>query len=201
MTSPVPTSGPGRPVGGSLPIGLLLVAVAIIAFVVVAPRLAGGGVAGTDPSSSGSVTPASVTPSPSASDVAASDTPETPASSGSATLAPSSIVVRQGIAECVRTSAAACTKAIALARKGHEADVVGATRIVVDDTCPPPALCDRKYPFDAIVVFVTAGGDTTGWYSFHVYGLVDNKPTNAEPWAGDVPAYVIARLREPQPTP
>lgn len=114
---------------------------------------------------------------------------------------PSSTVVQQEIAECTRISAAACTKAIALARKGDEGYLASATRIVVDDTCPPPSLCDRKYPFDAVVVFVTAGADTTGWYSFHVYGLEDDMPTTAEPWVPDLPAHVVARLREPQPTP
>ena len=201
MTS-VPTPGPGRRADSRLPVGLLLAGVAIIALVVIAPRLAGGGAAGADPSPSGSVAAVAATPSPSAS-VAASGTPATPATpapSDSAAPAPSSTVVQQGIAECVRTSAAACTKAIGLARKGHETDVALATRIVVDDTCPPTTMCDRKYPFDAIVVFVTAGADTTGWYSYHVYGLDYDKPTNAEPWLPDVPDHVVARLREPQPT-
>ena len=212
VTSPAPTSDPRGPVASRLPIGLLLVAVVVIAFVVGVPRLAGGGVAATDPSPSGSVASASVAltpvaPSPSATDGVVSDPPKTPAPSSSAspvpasTSAPSSTVIQQGIAECVRTSAAACAKAIALARKGPEDYLAFATRIVVDDTCPPSAMCDRKYPFDAFVVFVTAGADTTGWYAFHVYGLEYDRPTNAERGGPDLPAHLIARLKAPQPSP
>ena len=94
-----------------------------------------------------------------------------------------------------------CAKAIALARAGHEAEVAGATRIVVDDTCPPPALCDRLYPFDSIVVFVTGGADTTGWYAFHVFGLKDNVPTKAARWPTEPPAHIVQRLRELDPIP
>ncbi len=62
-------------------------------------------------------------------------------------------------------------------------------------------MCDRKYPFDAIVVFVTAGADTTGWYSAEVVGLEYDQPTKVVAWQGNVPAHIVARLREPQPTP
>lgn len=88
-----------------------------------------------------------------------------------------------------------------MARAGHEAEVAGATRIVVDDICSPTVICDRLYPFDSVVVFVTAGADTTGWYAFNVVGLEYNAPTKAEPWLGDLPAHVVQRLLEPQPTP
>ena len=83
---------------------------------------------------------------------------------------------------------------IALARAGNEADLVGTTLIVMDDTCPPPAVCDRQFPFDTIVVFIAAGGDTTGWYAFHVFGL-GNAPTDAEPWPDEIPAHIVDRIR------
>lgn len=102
--------------------------------------------------------------------------------------------------DCGRIPAAACARAIDLARAGNEADLIGATRIVVDDTCPPDFLCDRQFPFDAIVVFVTAGGDTTGWYAFHVFGRDAMAPTDAERWQGDIPGHVVERLRAPQPS-
>jgi hypothetical protein len=78
---------------------------------------------------------------------------------------------------CGRISPTACAKAIALAR-------MTAPLIVVDDVCAPTVSCDRKYPFDSLVVFVTAGGDTTGWYAFEVTGLKDDAPTDAKPWLG-----------------
>ena len=132
---------------------------------------------------SASVAAASAGPSPVAS-VAPSPVP---AASAGASLPP-------GI-DCGRIAPAPCLEAIDLARAGHEADVATATRIVVDDTCPPPAVCDRTYPFDSIVVFVTVGGDTTGWYAFTVVGLEYGKPTHAERWWSEVPPHVVAILR------
>jgi hypothetical protein len=126
--------------------------------------------------------------------VAPSAPSSTPPATASAEPALSAMV------DCGRISDAACAQAIALARAGHEAEVVGATRVVVDDECAPEVICDRMYPFDSIVVFVTAGADTTGWYVFHVFGLGD-VPTGSEPWQGEIPAHVVARLREPQPAP
>ena len=132
-------------------------------------------------------------PSQSPSDSAAPTAPASPEPSGT----PPS-----GNGDCGRISAAACAKAIALARKGHESEVSGATRIVVDDTCPPTTLCDRKYPFDAAVVFVTAGADTTGWYFCEVVGLKDDQPTKAQGWQMyELPAHIVAELRAPQPSP
>jgi hypothetical protein len=93
-------------------------------------------------------------------------------------------------------------KAVALARVGQGAEVAGATRIVVDDTCPPTVVCDRLYPFDSIVVFVTAGADTTGWYAFSVVGKTADTPTDATPWRlSELPAHVVQTLKGPQPTP
>ena len=64
--------------------------------------------------------------------------------------------------DCGRIARAACMQAIALAR--DETEVKGASLIVVDDTCPPPSVCDRQYPFDSIVVFAVTG-DTTSWHA------------------------------------
>jgi len=99
------------------------------------------------------------------------------------------------MADCGRIGPTACEKAIALARAGNEADIVGTTLIVVDDTCPPDALCDRFFAFDSIVVFVTAGGDTTGWYAFHVVGSDARVPEKAGPWLDQIPSYIVDRTR------
>ena len=103
--------------------------------------------------------------------------------------------------DCGRVSAVACATVIDLVRAGHHVEVAGATRIVMDDTCPPPAVCDRKYPFDSIVVFVTAGGDTTGWYAYSVVGLEYATPTTVRSWVGDIPAHVLMKLHESSPAP
>ena len=96
--------------------------------------------------------------------------------------------------DCGRLVIVACEQAIALARVGRESELATTSRIVADDSCAPSVDCDRLYPFDTIVVFVTAGADTTGWYSFHVTGLEYSVPTKAEPWLSDLPAHLIERL-------
>lgn len=180
---------PGR---RPIPVGLLGAAVVVVAMIVLGPHfLPGGGGATNVPDARPS---ASVIPSPSvAPSVATASDP-----------APS---VEPGVlVDCGRISPEACATAIDLVRAGHQADVVGATRIVMDDTCPtrrPSAgimittICDRLYPFDTIVVFVTAGGDTTGWYAFSVTGLEDNTPTTVKPWVGEIPTHVQEMLRAP----
>ena len=62
-------------------------------------------------------------------------------------------------------------------------------------------ICDRLYPFDSIVVFVTAGGDTTGWYYYRVVGREPDKPTKTLAWEGEVPNHIVEQLRAPQPSP
>jgi hypothetical protein len=97
--------------------------------------------------------------------------------------------------DCGRISQASCEQAVALARAGNEAELAGATRVVVDDACAPsPVICDRYYPFDAIVVFVTAGADTTGWYAFEVTGPEYSTPTTALPLSYAIPAHIVAKL-------
>jgi hypothetical protein len=108
---------------------------------------------------------------------------------------PAMIEIAPGVmADCGRIGRVACEAAIALARAGNEADIVGTTLVVVDDVCAPDVLCDRQFPFDVIVIFVTAGGDTTGWYAFHVTGAGD-LPTRAERWEDEIPAHVVDRIR------
>jgi hypothetical protein len=129
------------------------------------------------------VVPASAGPSP------APTAPQPSASAAPSGIPPATVV------DCGRISSDACAEAIALARDGHEDEVSGATVIVVDDTCPPDSVCDRKYPFDSIVVFA-AGGDTTGWYAFHVFGRRDGVPTTAERWQPQMPDRIVERIRE-----
>jgi hypothetical protein len=105
------------------------------------------------------------------------------------------------MADCGRIEPAACERSIALVRASDEPGLGGATLIVVDDICAPGVMCDRMYPFDSIVVFVTAGGDTTGWYVFHAFGLDAKVPTQAERWWEEVPHHIEARIRAALATP
>jgi hypothetical protein len=202
LARPAPPAGPTR-VGNrdGHPVGVLAAVVAVLVFAVLGSRFLGGssvGITGAPTLTAGanaSVPASAPSASLSASPPSASLAPPTQSNAPSAR--PS-----LGIVECGQISAAACAKAVALARAGHEAEVAGATRIVVDDTCPPTVVCDRIYPFDSIVVFVTAGADTTGWYAFSVVGKKADTPTDATPWGlPELPAHVVQTLKGPQPTP
>lgn len=169
-------------------IGLLLAAVAVFVFVAIA----------------GLGTPAAPGPSPSLASASLASSPPEPlrtsvALSSAAPAVPESpslTEIAPGVmADCGRIDPPTCEKAIALARTGNEADLVGTALIVVDDPCPPAVECDPRLPFDAIVVFVTAGGDTTGWYAFHVVGTDAGAPDKAERWQDEVPAHIVDRIR------
>ena len=188
-----------RPEGRGLPLGLLAVAVVVIAAAVIARWLGS-----TSPSTGDEATPshafASASVDPGLSTVPTTTVPSsTPVPFDSETANPDATPI-VGNGDCGRIIAKVCARAIALARKGHEGEVAGASRIVVDDACRPTAQCDRKYPFDAFVVFVTAGADTTGWYNGEVVGLKDDQPTKVRAWQGTLPAHIVEQLRAPQPS-
>ena len=119
----------------------------------------------------------------------------------SATAEPSASAAVAGPAvECGRIGPAACETAMALARKAARPDDMSrASRVVVDDLCAPTVMCDRKYPFDSLVVFVTAGANTTGWYAYEATGLKDDMPTKARFWTGYVPDHIVELLTASQP--
>jgi hypothetical protein len=109
---------------------------------------------------------------------------------------PSTFEIAPGVmADCGRIDRDACEQAITLARAGNEGDIVGTTLIVVDDACPPATECDPRLPFDAIVVFVTSGADTTGWYAYHVVGTDATGPEKAERWQDEIPRHIVDRIR------
>jgi hypothetical protein len=115
---------------------------------------------------------------------------------------PSTFDIEPGIvADCGRIDRLVCEQAITLARAGNEGDVVGTTLIVVDDSCPPATECDPHLPIDALVVFVTAAGDTTGWYAYQVVGTDPTKPEKAERWQDEIPAHIVDRIRAALATP
>jgi hypothetical protein len=115
---------------------------------------------------------------------------------------PSTFEIDPGVrADCGRIDRAACEQAITLAKIGNEGDIVGTTLIVVDDTCPPATECDPPLPFDALVTFVTAGGDTTGWYVYHVVATDPTVPPKADRWEDEIPQHIVDRIRAALATP
>ncbi len=114
----------------------------------------------------------------------------------------STLEIEPGVmADCGRIERAACEQAITLAQSGNEGDIASTTLIVVDDSCPPATECDPHLPFDAIVVFVTAGGDTTGWYAYHVVATDTSVPEKAERWQDEIPQHIADRIRAALATP
>jgi hypothetical protein len=75
------------------------------------------------------------------------------------------------IVECGRIGQEDCRESIAIVRADYTAAVDTARAIVVDDTCPRSAsggylICDRVYPFDALVVLIPADGtEALSWFS------------------------------------
>lgn len=179
-------------------------AAVVVTLIVLAPRfLPGVGDTGTAVASASA-------PDPWSSAAATAPSPLSAPSVGTSPTPSADTVGQPGVlVDCGRISPEACATALDLVRAEHEAEVAGATRIVMDDTCPPTrrssagtmltTICDRLYPFDSIVVFATAGGDTTGWYSFGVVGLAYNAPTTVRPWVGDIPSHVLEMLLQSQP--
>jgi hypothetical protein len=93
-----------------------------------------------------------------------------------------------------------CEQAVAVARAAHEAEVRGATTIVVDDACASlPKGCRDPKPFDAIVAFI-AGHDTTGWYAYEVTGPDASTPTEAGSLNLGVPDTIAQRFATPEPS-
>ena len=91
---------------------------------------------------------------------------------------------------CGRIGDDACKEAIDLVAAVDSVEVHRATAIVVDDTCPPRVLCDRRWPFDVLVVLVRpeeVGGDVL---TFSVTGV--DGPEAVHPWAGELPAHIAA---------
>jgi hypothetical protein len=103
--------------------------------------------------------------------------------------------------DCRGIAPGVCERAVAVARAAHEADVRGATTIVVDDDCASlPRGCGHPKPFDAIVAFI-AGHDTTGWYAYEVTGPEASTPTTAGSLNLGVPDAIAQRLATPAPPP
>jgi hypothetical protein len=181
----------------NLLIGILLVVVALLVIV----ALVGLGTAATPPPDA----PIGLGSAP-ASAVAATLTPppvvSVPDNGPVTVVSLSTFEIEPGVtAECGRIDRGACEQAIAVAKAGNEGDIVGTTLIVVDDSCPPATECDPALPFDAIVVFVTAGGDTTGWYAYEVVGTDAAKPEKVERWQHEIPQHIVDRIRAALATP
>jgi hypothetical protein len=92
---------------------------------------------------------------------------------------------------CAEVPDPACSDAITLVTGAFSHDVGSASAMVVADTCPPAAECDRQSAIDLAVVIVPAD-PSRPVNALHVFGT--RRPETIEPWPGDLPAHVKALL-------
>jgi hypothetical protein len=127
---------------------------------------------------------------------------------GTAAPAPEQPVVEVGpVVICDRVSPEDCEHAVAMVREQFDAGrdlYAGADFVLVADTCPPDAECDREYPFEVTVAYAVwvhqpNGEDPAGllWFTDSasmVQGM--DGPERALVGEGDVPPWMKALVAE-----
>lgn len=94
---------------------------------------------------------------------------------------------------CGRLDLDRCAAAIALVRSLDPSRVDTAAFVAVDDACPPSAACDRRYPFDSLVVLPSTTNVGVLWDAYEVVGLAQ-EPEEVMPYAGPLPPHILALL-------
>ena len=108
-----------------------------------------------------------------------------------ASPAPGRTTVRPAVSiTCGQIKADDCHDAIFLAGSSDGELLDAATSIVVDDVCPPTAVCDRRYPFMAMVVLID-GPSVTGTYQVVGQNGADDR---ADVWNAPLPAHIAAAV-------
>jgi hypothetical protein len=118
--------------------------------------------------------------------------PANPSSLPSPTGGPSATVT------CGRIESVACGGLLAILAADHADQLSAAVRIVVDDTCPPAAICDRSYPFLAMAVVVPPGG-IEGASVYLATGK--DGPDDVAAHDGAIPDWIAAQVHAPGPAP
>jgi hypothetical protein len=101
-------------------------------------------------------------------------------------------------AECIRVPEDGdnpCQRMFGLVQSAFPVEVASASRILVVDTCPPEAECDRQFNYDALVAIVPAGGGGSNALVVHVFGP-PNEPLDVRPWSGPLPDHVAALIAQ-----
>jgi hypothetical protein len=87
---------------------------------------------------------------------------------------------------------------MALVQGADPVAVAGAEVILMDDTCPLDAECDRQFAFDTAVVIVprvVVAGVVDEPVAYHVSGV--DGPELVAAWQGPLPEHVAARIPQP----
>ncbi len=101
---------------------------------------------------------------------------------------------------CGRIDLERCAAAIELVRTLDPGEVDQTPLIAVDDTCPPHVACDRRYPFDTVVVLVhDPSNPNQSWQAYRVVGQAD-RPELASAWTGPLPADLLRLIEGAAPS-
>ena len=105
---------------------------------------------------------------------------------------PESAEPARPITTCSGVTPATCREAIALVgAAGLAPDVQLASAIIVADTCPPNARCDREFAIELAVVIIPADS-SRAIVALLVSGRI--RPEQVADWQGPLPAHVQALL-------
>lgn len=98
------------------------------------------------------------------------------------------------IVTCSGVSAEGCSAAVALVQRAYPGEFARTARVVVADSCPPPTICDRVFPFDAYAVLIAPDGG----YLRALRVVGDTGPERIlEESAGPLPPHVVALIDAP----
>ena len=87
-----------------------------------------------------------------------------------------------------------CGRIVTRVQDTHPDETRAASRILIADTCPPRALCDREFLYDAVVLLVPPAGEPAG-VALHAYGH-QGQQLSVEAWEGPLPEHVTTFLEQ-----
>ena len=128
-----------------------------------------------------------ITPSPTSAPSALTTVAPTPTAAVPVTAATEQLT----IVECGRFPQAICSQTIGVARQALSPEFAKPVAIAVDDPCSPRSICDRQYPFEAIVAFVL---DPTAASRPAVRVFGKTGPERAEAWSQPLPPHIEALI-------
>lgn len=112
---------------------------------------------------------------------------------GCAATPPDPSVPAQPEIRCIGVTVDVCRAMLTVVEASYPADLAAASLIIVADTCPPNAECDRQFQFDAVVALVPAAGGPPLLLSV----LGRDRPDQVAPWEGPLPQHIAALLANP----
>lgn len=109
------------------------------------------------------------------------------------------------VVTCGQVDAFTCGGLLTMLAADHRDQLAAATRIVVDDTCPPASVCDRLHAFEAMVVVVPPEGIDAAVAYLATGKIREDGPDVIAPYTDPTPAFIAAQVvragAPPEPIP